>query len=231
MAQVLAVVAVWAGLLGYVIPAAFSTAPAVTATVASAASHTHVRPRHALGSTVRAAGGHQARGGLQARSGPRPTPDRPARQPDLAKVRVIQASQRPRRVSVTLGRQTLSREQAFAGVTPYRSVRPGTWTVRAVAASEQATTRVTLAPGTATTLVVLGGRGHLVVSAQADRTDVTKATASAVSSPVVSTPRPSRSPIPWLVLVLVGTGLLLGVAGAARLRQIRWARRVAARIR
>ena len=38
MAQPLAVVAVWAGLLGYVIPAAFSVAPTVSATATATAA-------------------------------------------------------------------------------------------------------------------------------------------------------------------------------------------------
>lgn len=222
MARPLAVVAVWAGLLGYVIPAAFSTAPTVSSTASSAASGA------GAGSHGSGAGSQSAR---SARSGSQqlgPAPGRQPRQPDLAMVRVMQASMRPHRVTVTLGRQDLSRDQAFASITPYRSVRPGTWIVRASSAREHATTRVRLAAGSRTTLVVLDGRGSLVISAP----DVPPGKAVAASGALRtggSPPKPGRSPVPWLVLC--GTGLLLVLAGLTRLRQLRWARRVVARIR
>lgn len=221
MAQPLAVVVVWAGLLGYVIPAAFSAAPTVsataTATAASAASRRDAGPLDAsTGSSDR-----------KARS-----PAGPSQQhhPGRAMVRVMQAAARPRRVSVTLNHHTLSRDQAFASVTPYRSVRPGTWTVRAAGPGERAATRVTLVAGSRTTLVVLGGHRHLAISVAGDpRGAGTVAAGSTPSPPAAATPRPGGgSPVPWLVLG--GTGLLLTLAGVARLRQLRWARRVAAQI-
>lgn len=221
MAQPLAVVVVWAGLLGYVIPAAFSAAPTVsataTATAASAASRRDAGPLDAsTGSSDR-----------KARS-----PAGPSQQhhPRRAMVRVMQAAARPRRVSVTLNHHTLSRDQAFASITPYRSVRPGTWTVRAAGPGERAATRVTLVAGSRTTLVVLGGHRHLAISVAGDpRGAGTVAAGSTPSPPAAATPRPGGgSPVPWLVLG--GTGLLLTLAGVARLRQLRWARRVAAQI-
>jgi hypothetical protein len=245
MAQPLAVVAVWAGLLGYVIPAAFSTAPTVSATAASAAS-----------AASRGAAGTLEKGSR--------SPDRrslsPAeaqnRHPGPAMVRVMQAALRPHRVSVTLGHQPLSHDQAFASITPYRSVHPGTWIVRAVGAGRRATIRVTLAAGSRTTLVVLADRSHLVISAPEVPPGATPVAAAGASRPVAAagasrpvaaagalrpvaatgalrpvaaTPKPGGSPVPWLVLG--GTGLLLALAGVARLRQLRWARRVAAHIR
>jgi hypothetical protein len=219
MAQPLAVVAVWAGLLGYVIPAAFSAAPTVsaTATATSAASPRDARP-------------------LNASTG---SPDRkvlnpavPSQQhhPGPAMVRVMQAAARPRRVSVTLNHHALSRGQAFASITPYRSVRPGTWVVRAAGAGERAATRVTLVAGSRTTLVVLGAHRHLAISIAGDPHGARTVTAGSTPSPLAAaTPRPGGgSPVPWLVLG--GTGLLLSLAGVARLRQLRWARRVAAHL-
>jgi hypothetical protein len=141
----------------------------------------------------------------------------------------MQASMRPHRVTVTLGRQSLSCNQPFASVTPYRSVRAGTWTVHVVGADERATAQVTLAAGTKTTLVVLDGRGRLALSAPAAGVDTEKPAASAVARKGNRAPKPGGSPVPWLLLG--GAGLVLGLAGAVRLRQIRWARRVAAYIR
>jgi hypothetical protein len=218
MAQPLAVVAVWAGLLGYVIPAAFSAAPTVSAaTAASAASHRDAGP-------LSASTGSSDRKALD--------PLGPSQQhhPGRAMVRVMQAAARPRRVSVTLNHRTLSRDQAFASITPFRSVRPGTWTVQAAGAGERAETRVTLVAGSRTTLVVLGGHRHLAISVAGDPHGAgTVAAGSTPSPPAAATPRPGAgSPVPWLVLG--GTGLLLTLAGVARLRQLRWARRVAAQI-
>src|SRR5580658_10286533 len=132
MAQPLAVVAVWAGLLGYVIPAAFSTAPTVSATTAaSAASRRDAGPLDSgTGSPERKVLG---------------TAPSKQRHLDPATVRVMQVALRRRRVTVALGHQALARDQAFASITPYRPVPPGTWTVRAKGAGERATTRVALA--------------------------------------------------------------------------------------
>jgi hypothetical protein len=217
MAQPLAVVAVWAGLLGYVIPAAFSTAPTVsTAASASAAAH-------------RAPGPLEAATGSTDPKTPGPVSGRQRHQ-DPAMVRVMQAAPRAHRVCVTLGRQTLSCDQAFASMTPYRSVRPGTWIVRAAGAGEHAATPVTLAAGSRTTLVVLGGRRHLAISsAGVPRDPKTRDSGGAATPPAAgTTPKSGGSPVAWVVLA--GTGLLLGLAGLARLRQLRWARRVAAQI-
>jgi len=218
MAQPLAVVAVWAGLLGYVIPAAFSTTPAVSATASASAAASHRAPEP-LGPAT----------GFTNRKTPGPASGRQRHQ-DPAMVRVMQAAPRAQRVCVTLGGQTLSCDQAFASITPYRSVRPGTWTVRGAGAGEHTATQVTLAAGSRTTLVVLGGRRHVVISfAAAPRDPNPRDSGRAATPPATSTtPKPGGSPVPWVVLG--GTGLLLGLAGLARLRQLRWARRVAAQI-
>ena len=221
MAQPLAVVAVWAGLLGYVIPAAFSAAPTVTATATATAAPATSR---------RDAGPLNASTGSSDRKAPNPAVSRQQHHPGPAMVRVMQAAGRPRLVSVTLNHHALARDQAFASVTPYRSVRPGTWIVRAAGAGEHAATRVTLVAGSRTTLVVLGGHRHLTISVAIDPHGLrTVAADSTPSPPAAAAPRPGGgSPVPWLVLG--GTGLLLTFAGVARLRQLRWARRVAAQI-
>jgi Domain of unknown function (DUF4397) len=218
MAQPLAVVAVWAGLLGYVIPAAFSTAPAVSATAAASSAASHRAPGPLDAATGSA--GRKAQSPASSRSDHRVP----------AMVRVMQAAPQAHRVRVTLGHQTLSCDQAFASITPYHLVRPGTWTVRAADAGDRAATRVTLAADSRTTLVVLGSRRHLVISsADVTREATTRVSRRAAAPPISgATPKPGGSPVPWLVLG--GTGLLLALAGVARLRQLRWAHRVAAHI-
>jgi hypothetical protein len=217
MAQPLAVVAVWAGLLGYVIPAAFSTTPTVstTASASSAASH-------------RAPGPLDAATGSSDRKAPRAPSRRQERDPAL--VRVMQAAPRVHGVCVRLGRQTLSCDQAFASITPYRSVRPGTWNVQAADADEHAATRVTLTADSRTTLVILGGRRHLMISSAGVPPEAKPRASGAPTTTLATaaTPKPGGSPVPWVVLG--GTGLLLALAGLARFRQLRWARRVAAHI-
>jgi hypothetical protein len=207
LGRLLAVLAVWAGVLGYVIPAAFSAGPGVSATAAAVASQSPDGP-HSWPTP-----------GLASR--------RPSHRPGNAMVRVIQASLRPHRVTVTVDGQALSHNQVFASVTPYRAVRPGTWTARVAGAGQQATARVTLAAGSSDTLVVLDGRGHLAIRAQQDPAG-SKATARAAARLGGSGPRPGWSTVAWLAPA--ASALLLGLAWLTRLRQFRRARRVAARI-
>jgi hypothetical protein len=148
-----------------------------------------------------------------------------------AMVRVIQASLQQPEVTVTVGRQPLSRDQAFASVTPYRVVHPGTWTVQAAGTSEHASARVTLAAGSIETLVVQDVPGHLAVSTLEDAA-ASKVVPDGAAAPGFSgtAPRPGMSSILWLVLACAGL-LLLTMAGVVRFRQFRWARRAAAHVR
>src|SRR5499427_1819512 len=74
-------------------------------------------------------------------------------------VRVIQASLRDHKVTVTAGPQVLARQLAFGDVTAYRAARPGSWPVHVSGAAGTATQQVTLDAGTIHTLVVLDGAG------------------------------------------------------------------------
>jgi hypothetical protein len=177
LGRLLAVLAVWAGVLGYVIPAAFSAGSGASATEAAVASHSP--------------------GGQHAWRGARLDPHRPNHPLENAMVRVIQ-------------------------------VRPGTWTVRVVGVGEQASARVTLAAGSSNTLVVLDGRSRLAIRVQQDSVGI-KATARDAADPGGTAPRSGWPPVAWLAPA--ATALLLGLAWLARLRQFRWARRAAARIR
>jgi len=208
LGRLLAVLAVWAGVLGYVIPAAFSAGSGASATEAAVAAHSP--------------------GGQHTGRGPRLGPHRPGHQPENAMVRVIQASVRPHRVTVTVGGQAVSHGQAFASVTPYRPVRPGTRTVRVVGAGEQASARVTLAAGSSNTLVVIDGRNRLAIRVQQDSVGI-KATARDAAGLGGTASQSGWSPVAWLAPA--ATALLLGLAWLARLRQFRWARRAAGRIR
>ena len=72
-------------------------------------------------------------------------------------VRVIQASLRDHRVTVTAGRQVLAQHLAFGNVTGYGPARPGDWMVHVSGAAGMASQSVKLSAGTIHTLVVLDG--------------------------------------------------------------------------
>jgi hypothetical protein len=150
--------------------------------------------------------------------------------PDSAMVRVIQASLQQHQVTVTADRQVLSRSQPFASVTMYRRVRPGIWAVHAAGATDNGTTRVTLAAGSIHTLIVIDDPGHLAITALGDAagSEVTPVGGAATGFGGTAA-KPDGSPVPWLVLT--AAGLWLTLAGIVRFRQIRWARRTIARIR
>jgi hypothetical protein len=157
--------------------------------------------------------------------------DRLSCPPGRALIRVIQASLRQPHVSVTLGRRSLARDQAVSSVTPYRVVRPGSYTVRAAGAGERAKSRVILAPGSIDTVLVLDHTGHLAVSAMKDAAASSVVPGAAAAAGFGGTaPKPAGPALPWLVLAAAGT-LLVTAAGINRFRQIRWARRAVAHIR
>jgi len=157
--------------------------------------------------------------------------DRLSCPPGRALIRVIQASLRQPRVSVTFGGRSLARHQVVSSVTRYRVVRPGTYTVRAAGTGERATSRVTVAAGSVDTLLVFDRPGHLAVTTLKDAAGSSVVPRGAAATGFGGTaPKPGGPALPWLVLA--GTGLLLlTVAGITRLRQIRWARRAAAHLR
>jgi Domain of unknown function (DUF4397) len=139
-----------------------------------------------------------------------------------ALVRIIQASLQQHKVTVTAGSKTLAHNLAFASVTSYQTVAPGTWNVRAAGETGNASQSIHLAAGTIHTLVILDDPGHLsidnLIDAAGSRVlpDGGAATGFGGTAPV-----PGSSPIPWLVTV--AAGLLVTVAGIARLRRSRGA--------
>ena len=85
-----------------------------------------------------------------------------------ALVRVIQASLKQRPVTITYGADVLGQQLASGAVTSYTSVPPGTQTVAFSAAGQQAETPVTLAAGSAHTIVVLDTASGLRVDTLTD---------------------------------------------------------------
>jgi hypothetical protein len=72
-------------------------------------------------------------------------------------VRVIQASVKQSRVTVSVGTDTLARELAFGKATSYQAIKPGTPVVTFTAAGGRAAKPVRLAAGSVHTIVVLDG--------------------------------------------------------------------------
>jgi Domain of unknown function (DUF4397) len=156
--------------------------------------------------------------------------DRLSCPPGRAIVRVIQASLSQHQVTVQAAGQILSRNQPFATVTSYRMVSPGTRTMRATGPSEHATAQLTLPAGSIQTLIVIDDPGHLAVTVLRDAAGSTVTPVGGAATGFGGTAaRPGGSAVPWLALA--AAGLMLTLAGIARFRQIRWARRAIAHIR
>jgi len=136
-------------------------------------------------------------------------------------VRVIQASLRDHKVTVTAGSQVLARQLAFGDVTAYRAARPGSWPVHVSGAAGMATMPVTLAAGTIHTLVVLDGTGGgLMIDNLKDAAGSAVLPQGGAATGLGGTaPRPAPSPAPWAATIAAGALCLAAVA--YRLRRVR----------
>jgi hypothetical protein len=131
-------------------------------------------------------------------------------------VRVIQASLKEQRVTVSAAGKTIARKLAFAKITSYKVVRPGDWTVRAVGENESTDASIKLAAGTIYTLVVLDDPGHLTIDSLEDAAASKVAPAGAPATGLGGTaPRPGEPLLPWLIVG--GIGLLVAAGGSSRL--------------
>ncbi len=147
--------------------------------------------------------------------------DRTTAPPGRALVRVIQASLHEHRVTVTDGSLVLARHLPFSRVTGYRSVPPGSRTVRVAGTSAKASQRVRLSADTIHTLVVLDQSSGLAVDSLEDAagSHVMPVGSAGTGLGGAAPSAPHSSPAPWL-LSLAG-GVMLVAAGAIRLHRIR----------
>ena len=135
-----------------------------------------------------------------------------------AVVRVLQASLKQHRVTVSYGPDVLARELSFGAATSYKAVAPGAQTVRFAAPGEHATTPVNLAADSVHTIVVLDDSSGLKVDAVTDAVGSRIMPAGAISAGFGGTaPRPPANPAPWLVMIAAGA--LLTAAGLVRMRR------------
>ncbi|HEY7144151.1 MAG TPA: DUF4397 domain-containing protein [Streptosporangiaceae bacterium] len=135
-----------------------------------------------------------------------------------ALVRIIQASLRQHKVSVSADGKAISRGQPFASVSSYRDLRPGDWTLSATGPSEHASTTVDIRPAGIYTLVVLDDPGHLVLTTLEDAAGSRQAPAGAAATGFGGTaPRPGPARLPWLIIT--AGGLALAGCGTVRLQR------------
>jgi hypothetical protein len=125
-----------------------------------------------------------------------------------ALVRVIQASLKDQTVKVTYGSTVLASSLAFATVTSYHTVTPGTVTVAVTAGAGDANSSVTVAAGTVHTLVVLDGANGLQIDNLTDAAGSGKPPTGGVRTGFGGTAAHGPgSALPWLALIAVGLGL------------------------
>jgi hypothetical protein len=138
-----------------------------------------------------------------------------------ALVRVIQASVKEPRVTVSDGSDVLAQQLAFGSATSYAAVQPGAQTVRFTAAGEQTSMPVTLAGGSVHTIVVLDGPSGLKVDILTDAAGSQVAPRGGAATGLGGTAPRAILPelAPWLAML--AAGLLLVTVGVAGLRRSR----------
>jgi hypothetical protein len=148
-----------------------------------------------------------------------------------ALVRIIQASLRQSRVTVSAGDHVLVSGLAFGSATSYATVAPGNWNLRAAGSSMTATDRDTWTAGSTYTLVVLDGSARLELDCLTD--SAASKVQPAGGAPLGyggTAPRPAPGPAGWLAAM--AGGLLIAAAGALWLMRLwlmrRWLRRTRA---
>ena len=134
-------------------------------------------------------------------------------------VRVLQASLKENRVTVSYGTTLLAQQLTFGSVTSYTAVAPGVHAVAITASGAHATVSLGLTADTVHTIVVLDGSSGLKAD---DLTDAVGTQAMPKGGAATgfggTAPRPADL-TPWLLLVLAGS--LLTAAGVVGLRRPR----------
>jgi hypothetical protein len=137
-----------------------------------------------------------------------------------ALVRVIQASSKQPRVTVSVGADTLARQLAPGSVTSYQTVSPGTPTVTFSTPDGHVAMPVTLAAGSVHTVVVLDGTSGLKIDNLTDAAASQAAARGGAATGLGGTaPDPGPGLVPWLATL--AAGLLLAAAGGFGLRRAR----------
>src|SRR6201994_194737 len=134
-----------------------------------------------------------------------------------AVIRVLQASLKQHRVTVSYGPDVLASQLAFGSATSYTDVAPGAQTVQFTAADGRAAKAVTVAADSVHTFVVLDDHSRLEVDALTDSSGSAVMPVGGVSAGFGGTAPHPVSPTPWLALIAAGA--VLSVAALVRLRR------------
>ena len=147
--------------------------------------------------------------------------DRLTTPPGKSLVRMIQASLRYQKITVTVNHRTLAKQLDFAHVTDYVSTPPGSFHVHVAGMGGHGAADIALAAGTVHTLVVLDTSGHsLQIANLEDAAGSNVAPAGGAPTGFGGTaPAPGPSPALWVSLVAAGA--LLVTAAAYRMRRVR----------
>ena len=141
-------------------------------------------------------------------------------------VRVIQASLKQPRVTVSVGSDILARQLAFGSASAYQAVQPGTPTVTVSAPGGRVARPVTLAAGSDHTIVVLDGTSGLTIDNVTDEVGSYHDPRGGAATGLGGTALGGMAPdgrgaglAPWLATL--ASGLLLITAGVFGLRRSR----------
>ena len=138
-------------------------------------------------------------------------------------VRVVQASLKVNRVTVSYGSTLLTKQLTFGSVTAYMTVSPGVRTVKVTASRNHATLSLGLTANTVHTIVVLDGSSGLKADDLTDAVGTEAMPKGGTGTGLGGTALPPPADLaPWLLMVLAGALLTaLGVVGLG------WPRRTA----
>ena len=135
-----------------------------------------------------------------------------------AVVRVLQASLKQHRVTVSYGPDVLAQQLAFGSATSYTAVSPGAQTVKFTAPDDHTAQAFTVAADSVHTFVVLDNPAGLKVGALTDSSGSPIRPAGGVPAGFGGTaPHPSGNPAPWLAMIAAGA--VLAAAALVRLRR------------
>ena len=138
-------------------------------------------------------------------------------------VRVVQASLKEDRVTVSYGSTLLTKQLTFSSVTPYTEVLPGVHAVEVTASGEHTTMSLGLTADTVHTIVVLDGPSGLKADHLTDAVGTKAMPEGGTATGLGGTALPPPADLaPWLLMVLAGA--LLTVAAVIGLC---WPRRTA----
>jgi hypothetical protein len=134
-------------------------------------------------------------------------------------IRVIQASLRPRLVTVTAGQKVLANNLAFGRLTSYHAANPGQWAFRAVGGGEHSSRMIKLVPNCIHTIVILDKRARLKINDLLDTAGSMAMPKGGVDTGLGGTaPNPASAAAPWLATASVG---LLALVGGIAIRRTR----------